>query len=385
MADEALERGLLPEGLRDALPPEAEQADWIERRLLDCFTSHGYDQVKPPMVEFEQSLSGRLDMAAKLDMFRLLDPESQRTMVLRSDITGQIARIAATRLGHVERPLRLSYAGTALRVKGSQLRPERQFGQAGIELIGPRSQEAAVEVVLLAHEALGVVGVSDVSIDLVFPKFVPQLAEELGLDAEETALVSEALDAKDVGLLQGLSTDKRRIFEGVLGAAGPATEAVAQLDALLLPPKSSAIVLSIKGFVAALKSAAANLEVTIDPGEQRGFAYQGDFGFSLFAPGNKVELGRGGRYGIRKPDGDVEPATGFTLYMDSLCRSVPLLAARDKLLLSCDILRSIGAKLRKEGWTTVQALAPVPNLRDEARRLGCAFYWQDGAAQKVSD
>ena len=45
--------------------------------------------------------------------------------------------------------MRLSYAGEVLRVSGSQLRPERQFGQVGIELIGPAVPAADAEAVLL--------------------------------------------------------------------------------------------------------------------------------------------------------------------------------------------------------------------------------------------
>src|SRR3546814_3117616 len=78
-------------------------------------------------------------------MFRVMDPVSQRMMGLRTDITLQVARIAATRLRDAARPLRLAYAGQVLRVRGSQLRPERQFAQAGFELIG-RSEEHTSEL-----------------------------------------------------------------------------------------------------------------------------------------------------------------------------------------------------------------------------------------------
>ena len=86
--------------------------------------------------------------------FRLMDPVSQRMMGLRADMTPQVGRIAASRLKGAPRPLRLSYAGQVLRVKGEQLRPERQIGQVGVELIGTASAAADAEAVLLAAEAL---------------------------------------------------------------------------------------------------------------------------------------------------------------------------------------------------------------------------------------
>src|SRR5258708_16600662 len=86
--------------------------------------------------------------------FRLMDPVSQRMVGLRADMTLQIARIAATRLRRLPRRLRLSYAGQVLRVKGDEIRPERQVGQVGAELIGAQSAAADVEAVLLAAQAL---------------------------------------------------------------------------------------------------------------------------------------------------------------------------------------------------------------------------------------
>src|SRR5260370_2361946 len=72
------------------------------------------------------------------ETFRMMDPLSHRMIGVRADMTPQVARIAATRLAHKPRPLRLSYAGQVLRVKGSEMRPERQIGHAGADFIGPR-------------------------------------------------------------------------------------------------------------------------------------------------------------------------------------------------------------------------------------------------------
>ena len=92
-------------------------------------------------------------------MFRVMDPVSQRMMGIRPDITPQIARIAGARLRHAPRPLRLGYAGDVLRVRGTQLRPERQFTQAGVELIGVDAPAADAEVIVMAAGALADLGV----------------------------------------------------------------------------------------------------------------------------------------------------------------------------------------------------------------------------------
>ena len=145
---------LLPAGLRDLLPPDAEAEAAAVQALMDSFAAHGYQRVKPPLLEFEDSLLAGSGAAVADQTFRLMDPETRRMMGLRADMTPQVARIAITRLGHVARPLRLSYAGQCLRVQGSQIAPDRQVAQAGIELIGHDSPAADAEIVLLAAEAL---------------------------------------------------------------------------------------------------------------------------------------------------------------------------------------------------------------------------------------
>src|SRR5947199_285769 len=122
---------LLPAGLYDLLPPEAQVEAEVTARLTGVLASHGYERVKPPLVEFEETLLLGAGSAMASDTFRIMDPISHRMIGVRADMTPQVARIAATRLAHRPRPLRLSYAGQVLRLKGSEMRPERQIGQAG--------------------------------------------------------------------------------------------------------------------------------------------------------------------------------------------------------------------------------------------------------------
>ena len=47
---------LLPEGLRDLLPPDAAFEADVVHRLGQSFSANGYDLVKPPLIEFEDTL-----------------------------------------------------------------------------------------------------------------------------------------------------------------------------------------------------------------------------------------------------------------------------------------------------------------------------------------
>ena len=127
---------LLPVGLEDRLPQSAARITAAMRAALDVLDSHGYDRVRPPLLEFESSLASRMQGVKTRRTFRMIDPASLRTLALRSDITPQIGRIAATSMKDAARPLRLAYCGDTALIQASQLDPARERLQLGAELIG---------------------------------------------------------------------------------------------------------------------------------------------------------------------------------------------------------------------------------------------------------
>ncbi|MBC7801130.1 MAG: ATP phosphoribosyltransferase regulatory subunit, partial [Gemmatimonadaceae bacterium] len=188
---------LLPSGLRDLLPNEAEHEAALVSALMATFGSHGYQRVKPPLIEFEDGLLAGAGGAMADQIFRVMDPDTHRMMGIRADMTPQIGRIAATRLAGQARPLRLAYAGQCLRVRGSQIAPDRQVAQAGIELVGTDDPAADAEIVLVGAEALAAVGLTRVSFDLTLPQLAPTLLTEAGITGSTRAALTRALDRKD--------------------------------------------------------------------------------------------------------------------------------------------------------------------------------------------
>lgn len=377
MTVEAENPALLPAGLADVLPPEAEHEGQLIAKLVSSFTAHGYERVKPPLVEFEASLLGRGSVGSSLDeqVFRVMDPISQRMLGVRADMTPQVARIATSRLAKAPRPLRLCYAGQVLRVRGSQLRPERQFTQAGVELIGANAVAADVEVVLLAAEALTAAGVETLTVDLNSPALVAGLVAGLDIAPDAVGPLRAALDHKDaaaVGALAGAGAD---LLAALLAAVGPVEAALAALMALDLPAAAAAEVARLGEVVAGVSAAVPDLPLTVDPVEYRGFEYQTGVSFTLYAKAARGELGRGGRFVTAAG----EPSTGCTLFLDSLMRVLPSRPARARLFLPHGVTPAEARRLREDGWVTVAGLDVAAAAEAEARRLGCDHVLVDGA------
>ncbi len=370
------DRDLLPEGLEDRLPPSAAAAARVTRGVLDVMDSHGYDRVQPPSIEFEKSLASRMAGISPRRMFRFVDPASLRMMALRSDITPQIGRIAATGLIAAPRPLRLCYAGQVVTIKGDGLDPTRERLQIGAELIGADSVTAAGELVALAVEAAQAAGAKGISVDFTLPDLVDTLAEKaLPLGADKIEAVRGELDAKDAG---GLVAAGGEAYLPLLSAMGPFDDAIERLAAIDAGGALSSRIAALREVAARV---AGKARLTLDPSERHGFEYQSWLGFTLYADGLRGALGRGGAYRILGADGGAgEPAIGFSLYPDELIDALGANeTARDTLFLPLGHDAVAAERLRAIGWRTIAALSAA----DDARTLGCTHCLIEGETAAI--
>jgi len=367
---------LLPAGLHDLLAPGAEAEAALVQALMQVFALHGYDRVKPPLLEFEDGLLAGAGADMQDQTFRVMDPATHRMMGVRADMTPQVARIAATRLAAHPRPLRLSYAGQCLLVRGLGLAPDRQVAQAGIELIGADLPAADAEVVVLGAAALASVGLHRVSFDLTLPPLAPTLLDEAGITGPARQALTHALDRKDTAAVARHGGPLARLLTDLLLAAGPAGSALDVLGRAELPPASAALYARLRDTVTAIEAQAPHLRLTLDPIEFRGFRYHTGVCMTVYVPGRHEELGRGGRY----TSGEAEPATGLTLFPDALLRALPAAPARPRAFLPWGAQPGMAESLRACGFATVPALGAVPDPLQEARRLRCTHILRDGAA-----
>ncbi|HEU4821123.1 MAG TPA: ATP phosphoribosyltransferase regulatory subunit [Qipengyuania sp.] len=363
---------LLPEGLADALPQEAAAISRAMRAVLDAMDAQGYDRVRPPLVEFEHALAQRMDGISPRRMIRFTDPASLRTLALRSDMTVQVGRMAATVMAAAPRPLRLCYAGEVAVIQADQLDPARQRLQMGAELIGSDSLAAAREAVELAVECLEAAGVSGISVDFTLPDLVDTLAASaLPLPAERVEGVRRELDMKDAG---GLVEAGGEAYLPLLYAAGPVEDAI---DRLATIDAGGALETRLAAVRDIARGLAGRARLTLDPTERHGFEYQSWLGFTLYADGARGTLGRGGTYIIH---GTEEPAVGFSLYMAPLLEALGTgHAPRDTLFLPLDHNREAARRLRAIGWRTVAAITGD----EEPDRLGCTHSLQGVEVQPL--
>jgi ATP phosphoribosyltransferase regulatory subunit len=381
------DKTLLPAGMVDVLPPHADLEARTVEALMATFASYGYERVKPPLMEFEESFLSGAGTALSSQAFRLMDPISQRMLVLRPDMTMQVARIATDRLARAPRPLRLGYAGQVASVNATQLRPARQVGQVGVELIGASAPRADAEVIIMVASALAAAGAEGLTVDLAIPTLVPALVAEAGIDGQSRQRLRSALDRKDIAgvaeLGGRLGADVTGLLMEMVALAGPCDAAMRALMALALPPAAAEERAALARVVACIQDNDFRPELSIDPVENRGFEYHTGVTFAVFAADVRGELGRGGRYRAGNAVAG-EPATGATLFMDAVMDAVPApVRPPQRVFLPAEAPSQQARVLREQGWIVVSGFDRVADQAAEARRLRCSHVLADGQVRAL--
>ncbi len=317
-------------GARLFLPSEAARKRQMEERLLSVFRQWGFQEVLTPTLDYYDTLSRGIGRQALDDLFKLVDRDTGQLLALRSDITPQIAYLAATTLRGRPRPLRLCYAGRVYRYVRARGRLQQEFHQAGVELIGLNSLEADVETIAIAVESLRVSGISDFKVALShmgFLRGVLAAFKDCGVSEDWTEELCSALARKDLSGLEALGNGLRlpRKMKGLVLALPDLVGGLEVLDraASLMPgtglkgPKKA--LLDLRTIYEMLRVYGAEGDVAFDLSELRGFDYYTGPVLEAFSRLAGFPILSGGRYDdLMGQFGVPSHATGFAIDVGGL-------------------------------------------------------------------
>jgi ATP phosphoribosyltransferase regulatory subunit len=344
----------LPEHIEDVLPQDAQKLERARRIALDLFTSHGYELVVPPLLEYVDSLLSGSGHDMDLATFKLVDQLSGRTMGIRADTTPQVARIDAHVLNR-QGVSRLCYAGSVLHTLPSGLGKSRQPFQAGAELYGHAGLEADIEIQQLMIDVLNAIGVKAAQLDIGHPAIFRALVDLAAVDAETAEAMFIATEAKDIPALNQLAQNAGVIKTALL--ALPTLyggEEVFARAAKLLPADARIAEALTQLKAIYTQFSAQGIVVSIDLGELGGFNYESGVVFAAFANGASDAVARGGRYDeVGKAFGRARAATGFSLDLKAL---LPLIS-------TSETRRAILGPATDDAATDIKAKQKMAELR----------------------
>lgn len=309
------------------LPEAAARRRAIERTALSVFQRWGYREIIPPMFEYLDVLSRGLGPELIDKSYKFVDRSSGRIMILRPDVTPQIARMVALLMADHPRPIRLCYSANVFRYEEEHAGRERETVQIGGELVGPQDAEADAEVIALAAEILQQLGLNQFRIAIGQIGFFKAMLHERGVPEEHHPQIQKALADRDAArleqILKGLllnETEVHRIL-GLLELLGreEVFDRARRLMGSSLSTASLKALEHLQQVYALLKKYGFSDKLLVDLSEVRGFGYYSGVVFEVFAEGVGYELGGGGRYDhlISKFGQDI-PSTGFALHVERL-------------------------------------------------------------------
>ncbi|OUU61335.1 MAG: hypothetical protein CBC22_07805 [Alphaproteobacteria bacterium TMED62] len=364
---------LLPEGFKVLLPEQAHKEENISRSILDLFFQNGYQLVKTPMIEYEDNISQNTLKSLHNQSFLLMEPETKKILVLRSDITAQVAKLASTKLKHYPRPIRFAYSGEVIRNSKNNYKSERQFKQIGVELIGGPQDASMVEILNLAISSLSKINIKNITIDFSLPSIFRLIDKNLKLKSNKN--IKNALENKDPGVIQSKKYD---YINGLILMAGTVEEAYKIYKKFKFPNKINLLLDNFFNLISVIKKKNKNLSITVDMTEGNSFLEYYNFGFKIYNKENAKGIAVGGDY----KSNNNEIGLGMTFLVSQLLASTNFKKKEKAYVPFNTDLSKI--KLKKS-LIIIKELYSKKNKLTEAKKQKCDFILnKNGKLEKIN-
>lgn len=307
-----------PDGVQDILFDECYMKRNIEAKLRELFRKNGYFEIETPLLEFFDTFTVDEESTPQESMFKFFDQQG-RILVLRPDLTIPVARIAASKLKDAEYPLRISYIGNTFRYNESGGGRQKEFTQAGIELLGEVTPESDAEVISIAINAVRTCGLDDFQIDIGQVGFFKGLMEEAGLCEQDVAQMRMLIDRKDfIGIEEivgrcDISSDIKKLILDIPRLSGD-IDVIAKVRKIVKGRKTLEALDYLENILKILEDYTLNDYVSVDLGMVQSLNYYTGIIFRGFTHGIGFPILSGGRYdNLVEKFGLKLPATGFSL------------------------------------------------------------------------
>src|SRR5579871_791380 len=180
----------VPRGFRDRGAAEIA----AERACLDAIRqvleSYGFDALETPAFEYTDALGKFLpDLDRPNEGVFSLQDEDGQWLSLRYDLTAPLARYVAENFQHLPKPFRRYQVGSVWRNEKPGPGRYREFTQFDADTVGSASPAADAELLMMARDALGAVGIAHNEFVIKFNsrKLLDGVLEAAGLALDETA------------------------------------------------------------------------------------------------------------------------------------------------------------------------------------------------------
>lgn len=364
-----VDRWLLPDGIEEILPEQAQGVEQLRRQLLDLYRRWGYELVIPPLVEFTDSLFSGVGRDLEKLTLKVTDQLSGRMMGLRADMTPQTARMDAHSFIR-QGASRLCYADHVVHAKPKSPLAIRNPLQTGVELFGEAGLDADIEVIALLLESLSLAQVERLTLDVGHVGIYRALIETIGLSGEKEAALFALLQTKDaVEIERWISANIQSTEVGqwllAISTLSGDQSVLSKAQSLLedAPDEVHAAIDELNMIADVISGRYPGIKLYFDLSELRGSHYHTGIVFAAYAEGYADAIANGGRYDhIGEAFGRSRPATGFGLSLTSMVSLLPAAVTKVSGVYAAPSDGDDGVQ-----WQAIQ------NLRAQGERVVCGL------------
>ena len=365
----------LPRGVADFFGGAAVARREAEALLRDLARRWAYVEVIPPTFEYAETLAAEAGSQLAEELYRFLDRDG-RTLALRPDLTIPTARLAGSKLYDQPLPQRFFYTGPAFRYEEPRAGRQREFWQAGIELIGAGGADADAEVLAFAAQALERLDLDGFRFTLGHLGYFHGLVQHLGLGPENVRVLQSALDRKShddlAALVAGIGlhdADKAAVLSLLELSGSQGASVLARAKTYARNQMMAEAVECLEAVEQRLLQHGVRHHFDIDLADVRGMDYYTGITFKAYTSQIGFSIVNGGRYdnlvGHFGPD---QPAVGCAFYLDRILLArtrqsgPPADPVPDLIVYPCECggYVQLAEEARAAGLVTAIALDPEP-------------------------
>ena len=349
-----------PEGVQDILIDDCYIKRSLEEQIRYLFRLYGYCEVETPMLEFYDTFAADGELIPQETMFKFFDQQG-RILVLRPDITIPIARITATKFKNTQFPIKLSYIGNTFSYNEHGGGKQKEYTQAGVEIIGVKTPEADAEGIVTAINTLKAAGLESFQIDIGEVDFFKGLMEETGLSKQDIEQMRLLIENKDfVGieeLVKGyaIRDDLKELILSLPGLFG-SIEILDKVKKITVNKRSLKALENLKKVFEILDDYGVSKNVAVDLGMVQRLNYYTGIIFRGFTYGVGFPVISGGRYdNLIEKFGEKISATGFSIGINLLMMAL----TRQKIVMDkpkIDYLVTYTQNARKTAYIACELL-----------------------------
>ncbi len=301
----------LPSGFYDLENQEAELNHRYTLDAIDNFMLRGYKLIKTSLIEFEGDLANN-----DQNHFRILDPVSQKNIIIRNDITSQIAKLIEVKKHYQpdflrNESLKLCYYGDVINFLSDEFFGERQKTQVGCEIIG--SSEVKDFLTILGDSLSSIADFKNLNISISFPDLAKFIVQKYYSNQSEEIL--EAIYNKKIYLFDNKQNKLNQIIKEIITNNSDLNSNLQLLKNNISDVEEILFTsLKIKEF---MDKNYPNIKLNFDFFGDNKYSYHNKIIFDIFVDNFRYAIAKGGCYRINCNDSFVE-AVGSTIYINYL-------------------------------------------------------------------